>query len=76
MLLLREVIAFCRALVVRARTPPLQPSGRQLYFKENAANFVYFDPFGDKWLWYKKNWRGVMVPNSGAGRVESFSCKR
>src|SRR2546430_17669660 len=42
-------------------------------FRSNLASFVYFDPFGDRWLWYKKNSRGVMVPNSGAGRVDSFS---
>src|SRR5258707_576262 len=35
------------------------------YFRSNLASCVYFDPFGDRWLWYKKNSRGVMVPNPG-----------
>src|SRR5579864_517044 len=52
------------------------PAGRRRYFKSNRACFVYFDPFGDSWLWYRKNSRAVMVPNSGVGRTASFSCSR
>src|ERR1700722_15146925 len=57
----------------RAGTEPA--SGRRRYFKSKAASFVYFDPYGDSWLWYKKNLRAVMVPNSGVGRTLSFSCR-
>src|SRR5947208_12532773 len=47
----------------------------QRYDKVNFASFVYFDPFGESWLWYRKNSRGVMLPNSGLGRADSFSCR-
>ena len=42
------------------------------YFKSKLASFVYFDPFGESWLWYRKNSRAVMVPNSGAGSGGEF----
>src|ERR1700728_399580 len=43
---------------------------------EKLASLVYFDPFGERWLWYRKNSRGVMVPNSGTDRADSFSWRR
>lgn len=48
---------------------------RRGYCKSNRASFVYFDPFGESWLWYKKNFRAVMLPNSGAGRVAILFCR-
>ena len=39
---------------------------------QTLASFVYFDPFGESWLWYRKNSRAVMVPNSGVGECCQF----
>src|ERR1700724_2778728 len=59
----------------RARSPRDSRPERPRYCKSNRANFVYFGPFGDKWLWYKKKAWAVMVPKSGVGMVDSFACR-
>src|SRR5579863_1834205 len=58
---------------VQQRRP--QQSERRRYPNANVASFVYVDPFGDSWLWYKKNSWAVIVPNSGVARAASFSCR-
>src|SRR5208282_1962630 len=52
------------------------PGVGRRYVSANLASLVYVDPFGDNWLWYRKNSRAVIVPNSGVESGMSFSCRR
>src|SRR5581483_6145289 len=47
----------------------------QRFPKRNLASFLYVDPLGESWLWYRKYSRAVMLPNSGAGSTLSCCCK-
>jgi hypothetical protein len=50
------------------------PFSVRSYRKANPASFVYFEPPGESWLWYRKNSWAAIVPNSGAGKAASCSC--
>ena len=49
---------------------------RRRYSNPKRAILVYRAPPRIGWLWYRKNSRAVIVPNSSDRIAANFSCKR